>query len=213
MQIWQDPADTTPARSGKLCFVCNKENRTDKTARHACDLWSAAFSSGEDYMRTHYWTNAVMHGISGSAHDEQIDSAQKCCKLILHEQIKVLSPRVIIACGGRPIESLKQIGALEKSANARQAPYNSQIQRDQQIFCTYHTSGRAVNNRWVQRLYDPSVEEALSGEIERLEDQTAVRAFLDAYPPNKTEGRGMRVLLLHWFEIGRTIRKANATNS
>ena len=34
-------------------------------------------------------------------------------------------------------------------------------------------------------------------------------AFLKRYRPSDREGKGMRVLLLHWLDIGETIREAH----
>jgi len=56
-------------------------------------------------------------------------------------------------------------------------------------------------------LYDGSVETTLKGAIGGLQDPSAANQFLDRYKNN----RGMKVLLMHWLEIGKAIRDANAT--
>lgn len=44
MLIVQDPGDTTPHQTGRLCAVHNAENPSDKTAQQALHLWNAAVS-------------------------------------------------------------------------------------------------------------------------------------------------------------------------
>jgi len=226
MQVWQDPAGTTPQKSGKLCFVCNSKNPTDKTAQHAFDLWKAAVALGWEgeaachYLPGHYWANAMMHG--GPAQERKL--ARLCCKDVLRDQILALKPRIIIACGEFAATSLKELQEIEllrKSwrqyrATFKQGVYSECSKLRGQpvtVFCTYHTSGRAVNGR-VQELYGPSTEAMLCTKLKDLEDDSAAREFLDRYRPNEgspgKEGRGMRVLLLHWLEIGKAIREANA---
>ncbi len=223
MQIGQDPANTTPATTGKLCFVCNSENRTDKTAQHAFDLWKAAValgSAGESarcYLDKHYLTNSMMHG--GPVGERP--AARTCCTKVLYDQIRSLSPKVIIACGESAATSLKDVGLLKKPwgeyrRDFKQGVYSecsTLVDQPVTVFCTYHTSGSSVNRR-VQELYDPSTEAVLTTKLKDLEDDRAAKEFLGRYNPQERpgmkEGRGMRVLLLHWLEIGKAIREANA---
>lgn len=93
MQVVQDPAGTTPEKTGRLCFVHNSEYQTDKTALHAFDLWKAtvSFDIQEDqdpYLHNHYWTNALLHGANKKTqkHLRQPDVREKARRLF--ESIK-----------------------------------------------------------------------------------------------------------------------------
>ena len=73
VQISQDPAGTTPERTGCLCSVCNSANSSDQSAQQGIALWKAGVDrdedddSGEKFLSRHYWTNAVLHGDSTRA--------------------------------------------------------------------------------------------------------------------------------------------------
>lgn len=119
MQIVQDPAGTTPDKTRKLCSVCNSRNQTDRTAQHSFDLWKAAVAPvdgevAEQYLRGHYWTNAIMHGASKNELRKQIKQARKCCTKVLQDQLLNLSPKVIIASGQVAADSLNDLGVLQK---------------------------------------------------------------------------------------------------
>jgi hypothetical protein len=79
---------------------------------------------------------------------------------------------------------------------------------DTAIYCTYHTSARVVNTH-IRRIYSENTEVLLSNKLERLNNPPAIRQYLDHYLNTSNEGRGMRVLLLHWLEIGEGIRSAH----
>lgn len=222
MVIPRDPANTTPARTGKLCFVCNSQNPSDRSALHQFELWRAAVALADEgeqsrrYLGRHYWTNAVLHG----SDEEGLESARRCCREVLRDQIKLLSPKVIIAAGDAAAKSLHEIGLLKKSWPEFRARLASGVYREDvrlpagaqaQVFCTYHTSARAVNCN-VARLYSDATERELAKRIAVLEDPHAARAFLRRYDTSRTgsaEAKGMRVLLLHWLDIGAAIRLAH----
>jgi hypothetical protein len=75
MMVVQDPANTTPAETGKLCHVCNSENVSDGSAQHGLALWAAAVALAPEqerpqrYLDRHYWANAAMHS-DGESLDE-----------------------------------------------------------------------------------------------------------------------------------------------
>ncbi len=225
MQIVQDPGDTTPAETGNLCFTCNSENPTDRTAQQCFDLWRAAVSlrwdveTSDEYLKNHYWTNAILHGAPNTGNLRQyIDDARQSCSSLLREQITLLSPRVIIACGESAANSLYEIGLLEQKWKQFNSQFNSGAHKETcssiffknlppTIFCTYHTSARVVNQT-VARRYGERTEYALERKIARLSRKDATRAFLDKYSDLSSRAhQGMRVLLLHWIDIGFAVRE------
>lgn len=220
--VVRDPADTTAAL-GKLCFVCNSDNSSDRTAKHAYDLWrgAVALENNEDglvsrYLKGHYWTNAALHGTVLA----NIRGARRCCVGVLQDQIEALSPKVVIACGVEAATSLYDLGLISTRWNhlrrdlaARAYSEAGQLPSGQPVvsFCTYHTSARAVNMS-VSRLYSGTTEDLLKERKSMMGNTEAVGAFCSQYEPNSAEGRGMRVLLLHWLEIGEAIRQAHGTD-
>lgn len=229
LQIMQDPADTTPAHSGRLCFVCNSENPSDHTARHANDLWAAAVVRGDNaerasrYLSAHYWTNALMHGDSSASRMLHIRAARQCCGSVLRDQIESLRPKIIVACGKVAVTSLMELRFLRRSwddfrTHLRDGVYSEQSALNSgepvKVFCTYHTAARVVNQT-VAAFYSTSMVTNLKRMGGNPKDHQALDQFLSRYSvaANKeksSEGRGMRVLLLHWREIGDAIRMAHS---
>jgi len=221
MMIVRDPAGTTPATTGWLCFVCNSSNPTDRTAQHAFSLWRAAVALSDDaekacrYLGDHYWTNAALHGSDTS----RLERARRCCARVLRDQIEALSPRVVIASGVQAATSLHELGLL----NARwcdirtgfdKGAHLERVRRPSgatEVYCTYHTSATGVNCE-VSKLYSNSTDKLLAQRRAALSDADAFDRFLGQYRPESAEGRGMRVLLLHWLDIGEGIRRAHAAN-
>jgi hypothetical protein len=216
--VVRDPANTTPAQTGKLCFVCNSLNPSDRTAQHAFALWRAAVAladrgaAAHRYLDTHYWTNAAMHGTD----TRRLEQARRACTPVLREQIELLSPRVIIASGVQAATSLGDVGLLAKRwAEFRQGLASGAYRErtalgsgsEVDVYCTYHTSATGVNCE-VSKLYSAATERLLEARRGRLGDTAAIDAFLTRFDPRSAEGRGMRVLLLHWLDIGEAIRCA-----
>ena len=75
--------------TGRLCFVHNSKNPSDKTAQHAYDLWktTVSFDNNENvdpYLKKHYWTNALLHGADKVTQEELrktpvLETARHCC--------------------------------------------------------------------------------------------------------------------------------------
>lgn len=220
MLIAQDPAGTTPEKTGKLCGFCNTKFSTDHSANHGFSLWKAAVSLTDDYkssnlyMKNHYWTNAIMHGVKES---NQREEARKHCSVILLEQINFLSPRVIISCGKDAAKSLFDIGLISKPWDVFKNEFNHTVYRENYtlpsgikstVFCTYHGSATAVNTH-IARQYSMDTEKLLTAKFEILPDPLPAHRFLSRHNRLNGEDMGMRVLLLHWLDIGVSIRKAN----
>lgn len=221
-QIVQDPGDTTPADTGKLCFVCNSSNPTDRTAQHNYDLWKAGVSldweeiEDDHFLKRHYWTNAIMHGASKeSGLRGQIKDARHHCGHVLMAQLSALTPQVIITSGKVAAESLYENGVLSEKWDRfrdcfeRGAYYESMGFNDSvvSIFSTYHT-GITVVNTYASKMYNHNTEQLLHKKIDELPRNGAANNFLSKYSDvqHKTH-QGMRVLLLHWLDIGKKIRK------
>jgi hypothetical protein len=219
--IAQDPAGTTPEKTGYLCIVCNSQFETDNSARHGFALWKAAVSlaqTGQEakrYMKGHYWTNAIMHGVK----DKQREKARACCKNILNEQLTLLSPRIIIATGKVASESLYDIGLLSKRWDDFKKMFSYQVYSEQTIlpsgkkatvYCTYHAAARSVNTH-VADLYSDNTRMLLAQRIEKLPDTSSTLYFLRQHQGFTGEDKGMKVLLLHWLEIGDGIRLASTS--
>lgn len=221
VQVSQDPAGTTPEETGRLCAVCNSGNPTDRTARNGLALWEAAVARGTHdgaaYLRGHYWTNAVMHGApNGTPARKEKRRARERCSEILRAQLLLLRPEVVIACGVDASESLHGIGLIGRRwAKLRRhlvtgayRENSSYLGFETSVYCTYHTGWRAVNLA-ASRLYSPGTEVLLDRRLGNLEAPAAARAFLNTNPEDSASGRGMRVLLLHWLDIGEAIRSAH----
>lgn len=223
MQIWQDPWGTTPAETGCLCFVCNSKKLTDHTAKNARDLWMAAVAlrdlKGDDnrYLPKHYWTNAVMHGADGRDRSKQLKQARSYCKGVLLEQMRALSPEVVIACGKVAADSLFDLKLLKKSWKEVRKSFFQGAYYDPQtlsgakpaVYVTYHTSAWAVYVAG-RTYYTKKTDSLVQTRIKQLSDRDrqGVNAFLTTYGTSPI-GRGMQVLLLHWLDIGKAIRLAH----
>ncbi|MEN6353422.1 MAG: uracil-DNA glycosylase family protein [Bacteroidales bacterium] len=220
MLIAQDPAGTTPEKTGNLCGYCNTRFSTDHSAQHGFSLWKAAVSlidSGPDcikYMTNHYWTNAIMHGIKD---DNNRELARRCCQFILSEQINFLSPQVIIVTGKVAAESAFDLGLISKQWDEFKNDFPKHAHSEQillptgsmaTVFCTFHGSATAVNTH-VARLYSEETQKAIMDRINQLPDPMPAQRFLRQYQGSNSEDKGMKVLLLHWLDIGYAIRQAN----
>jgi hypothetical protein len=218
--IARDPGGTTPEKTGILCGYCNSKFTTDHSAQHGLSLWRAAVSlaeSGPDetkFMKQHYWMNAVMHG----GKDNQLEVARTHCTQILLEQINSLSPQVIITTGKDASQSLFELKLItrrwdEFKDDFSNHPYCEEVTLSSGkraiVFCTYHGSATAVNTH-IARKYSESTEDYLNNKIKRLPNPKPAQNFMKRTSGLNGEQKGMRVLLLHWLEIGEAIRQANA---
>jgi hypothetical protein len=219
--VAQDPGGTTPEKTRRLCGICNTKNATDLSAQHGYFLWKAAVSladSGLDarrYMKNHYWTNAVMHGVKN---DTQLEKARGHCKDILFEQINLLSPRIIIATGKVACESLFDLDLITKPWEEINSLFSHQVYSERKtltsgtevtVYCTFHGSARGVKFL-AANLYSDNTKKLLNEKIEQLPVALPAQRFLRQYQGVSDEDKGMRVLLLHWLEIGEGIRRENA---
>jgi uracil-DNA glycosylase len=182
-------------------------------------LWDAAVAlpdRSERFLNDHYFTNAAMHG-SG---DENLEPSLAHCIPILGEQISTLSPRVIVACGENAANSLNALRLLRQSWPEFNRSFSSgayvettRLRKgvDASVFCTYHTSKGAVSRSVGPYRYRPDLTERLLAERRtKLSDQRAFDDFLARYGDiGNREHQGMRVLLLHWLDIGEAIRSAH----
>lgn len=216
MQVVQDPGGTTPEQTGILCFVCNKENPTDRTAQNNYALWQAGVAdTGNDYLATHYWSNAVMHGASGAARTQKdFAAARRHCQGVLAAQIDALTPHVIIASGKPAAESLYALGLLAQQWDAFRHVFAEGAYRETathngrmiHVFCTYHTAARSVNTT-AARLNTGETDRLIRRKAEAAGRVNAVEAFLAPFAGRQDSvSRGLRVLLLHWLDIGAAIR-------
>ncbi len=216
----EDPGGSGAETTKRLCFVCN----IDPVATNALQLWEAAisrkpYSEGDEYLRGHYWTNATMHGFrkkKDSPERKMEKSARLKCSAVLDKQLRILSPKVIIACGQVAADSLRKVGLLKKGwdefkggfANGAYMENRSLSGVETSVFCTYHTGDKAVNIH-APKLYTPHTDELLNKRMAELEDGKAIQTFLANNPKDSASGRGMRVLVLHWLDIGDAIRRAH----
>ena len=223
VQISQDPAGTTPEKTGCLCAVCNSANPTDKSAQQGIALWRAGIERDSDtdrgarFLAAHYWTNAVLHG----SDDGQLESARSSCMPVLRDQIAAAGPRVIIAGGKVAAESLIQMSLIRQSwATVRQTLRRGAYRENTRlpggeaatVFVTYHASARSVNQT-VSGMYADDVEGLLEQRLGPLPTAGEARRFLNRYDRSTTTGRGMRVLLLHWLDIGMALRAAHGVTA
>jgi uracil-DNA glycosylase family 4 len=226
MQIVQDPAGTTPGKTGRLCFVHNSKNPTDRTAQHAYNLWKATVSFDVDtdtdpYLKNHYWTNALLHGADKKNQPELrepivMESARKECSKLLGEQINLISPKVIIANGEWAAKSLFDLKLLSSDWKDLKQDFAQRVHKEIKklssgetvlVFCTYHTAITPINTH-IARLYSAEIQLKLDEKLKKYARYPKVISFLNNYPSHDPEGKGMRVLLLHWLEIGEAIRDA-----
>lgn len=218
IQVAQDPAGTTPEKTGRLCNVCNSQNPTDKSAQHGLDLWNATVPLAQpgqiipDYLKHQYWTNAIMHGVN----DDQRENARMHCTGILLEQINSLSPQIIIACGEVACKSLYDLGFISRQWGDLKYVLSERAYSEQKaltsgkkatVFCTYISALRVVNTH-IARLYSEDTEKLILQKVKSLPDIKPAQKFLQKYPKDAAEGKGMRILFLHWLEIGHAIRTA-----
>jgi len=169
------------------------------------------------YLASHYWTNAVMHG----ANDGQLEAARNSCSAVLDDQLLASSPQVIIAGGKVAAQSLHQIAVLKQPWSSlrhalRRGAYSERTTlrngEPATVFVTYHASARSVNQT-VSALYGDDVEVILDRRLAALPTAGEARRFLRRYDRASTTGRGMRLLLLHWFDIGTAVRHAHGATA
>ncbi len=224
MLIAQDPGNAEPATTSVLCA-----RNYDTTAMQQIKLWGATVARDyhnpekDGYMKKHYWTNAVMHG----SHDKNtMEQARECCAEVLASQIQALQPKVIIASGEKAVESLHEIDILEDNWNVITQKFDEGAYQETvhnwpnirtvynwinipefTVFCTYHTSTRAVNGAAAGR-YTNETEQYIEEKIKNLGpvNLKSVKEFLSEHNP-EGGGRGMRYLLNHWLDIGEKIRE------
>jgi len=226
MVVLQDPAGTTPAKTGRLCAVHNVENPSDKTAQFDIKLWKATVplnsnsAEPDGYLKHHYWTNAIMHGKSECKRYEQ-ELARRSCREILAKQIEYLSPKIIIAKGKLAVTTFFDIGLIDIPWEKVKEGFNSgawctakqgwrEIKHELMIFCTYHTSISTINRNIAPRYKEEIIEPLLEEKIKDLPNQQAAMELLDQYSNlNLTTDKGVRYLLNHWLDIGRIIRLTN----
>lgn len=225
MFILQDPADTTPSKKGRLCAVCNSDNPSDKTAQQQLKLWNATVSMDysnpqkNGYMKKHYWTNAIMHGLSSknTSLRKKIEEVRNCCADVLAVQILSLQPNVVVASGKTAVNSLYKIGVLKNNwdilkDNFARGAYQETIINwrgmvEFTVFCTYHTSAGVVN-RTLSKKYNTKIEQYIKEKFVKLNSPKSVDGFLAEYDDVENGNiRGMRYLLNHWLDIGEKIRK------
>lgn len=220
VSIAQDPANTTPSETGRLCAVHNSQKYRDKTAQNWLELWKAAVAQNEGgdrdlYLGSHYWTNAIMHGVPTAYRtNKQKTQAQRQCTHVLRKQIELLSPRVVVACGEVAAKSLFDTRLVSQRwsefSERFPAEVYTEVTNGTVFYCTYHTAERAVN-RGAAQCYDIRLtEERLEQKLGDLGEPAATRDFLDRHSRSSARGRGMRLLLLHWLDIGEAIRTAHA---
>lgn len=214
VQVAQDPGGASPGETRRLCFVCN----SDRTALNSRALWEAAVACGHYgahggiYLRGHYVANAAMHGPRQGTPlrtSRRLEQARERCQGVLAEQIEMLRPRVVIACGVPAAESLRRTGILQTPWGTFRECLGAGAYREDtswrgletSVFCTYHAGPLGVSH--AAGRHSSRTEEMLDRRVAELEDQAAARAFLDT-----RKGRGMRLLLLHWLDIGEAIRSA-----
>lgn len=216
VQVAQDPGGSGAEKTGRLCFVCN----SDRTARNTRSLWEAAVAfqppDADKYLSDHYWANAVMHGKSTGS-ESRMEDARSCCSSVLLDQIHTLKPKVIVGLGEQAVKSLFQVGLLKNQwdrvregfSTGAYVERSSSLGFETSVYCTYHTTTRVIN-KYASRLHTSLTEELLNQRVEQLEDQMSIAKFLESNLVDTSNGRGMRVLLLHWLDIGEAIRDAHS---
>ncbi len=227
MIIVQDPGDTTPHETGRLCAVHNAENYSDKTAQQQLALWNAAVSLSTDepnaggYLKSHYWTNAIMHGASkdtGLREKTVMQKARRQCSIVLAEQMQALQPNVIIAKGKDAVNSLYEIGLLRMPWDGVRHSFDKGAYLEKQtswkgdydvsVFATYHTATRVVNMT-LSKKYSDTTDLFIQEKLLKIEDTSSIKKFLSIYDTSdgQTNAKGMRYLLNHWLDIGQEIRR------
>lgn len=229
MIVVQDPGDTTPHETGRLCAVHNAENPTDRTAQQSLRLWNAAVSlrTGDPqhggYLRGHYWTNSIMHGASDSTGLRErriMETARTHCTKVLEAQLRALRPKIVIASGAEAAKSLKSIGVMSAAwwrarrefPNGAYSEVNDRWLPDGtiRVFCTYHTAGGVVNRTVASAYEDSPSEPVIARKALALGNPGSVDEFLSTYSSlSSSLDKGMRYLLNHWLDIGLAIREAH----
>ena len=228
MIVVQDPGDTTPHQTGRLCSVHNAKNPSDKTAQHNLQLWNATVSlehnnpSAGGYLKQHYWTNAIMHGASGKTGLREksiMGAAWKSCSNVLAMQILALKPNVVIATGTEAVNSLHEIGAIRNNWSGIRFKFAKGAYIEEvtswrglekfTVICTYHTSARVVNQTLSKAYNLVETELCIETKAAKLPSAKSVEHFLAIYrdPKENSRSAGMRYLLNHWLDIGIEIRK------
>lgn len=221
MNIMRDPGGTTPETTGRLCAVHNSENVTDKTAQNYRSLWEAAVSlkTGHPqyggYLKKHYATNAIMHGVGDK---ETMQQARNCCSGVLALQIMATRPSVVIAMGADAVNSLYKEGVIKKAWNQLNHTLKKSVYCESvaswrgldpfKVFCTYHTSAQSVNVN-ASRLYTPDgTEHAIREKLVKIFPGDSIHHFMAQYSDmSNARHKGMTVLLNHWLDIGIEVRK------
>lgn len=159
-----------------------------------------------------------MHGVD-KKHPlrRKMGEARASCTTVLKDQITSLSPKIIIANGKEACESLYDIELITIRWDVFKYDFPQKVYyeralltngKETAVYCTYHTSAQVVSTH-IRRLHSEDTEVLLSKKLESLNNPPAIQWFLDHYPKTNNEGRGMRVLLLHWLDIGEGIRQAH----
>jgi uracil-DNA glycosylase len=178
-----------------------------------------ALKEPDDFLERHYWTNAMMHGASSaSGLRNRAEEARTCCEPVLGAQIDIIQPKVIIANGMSACRSLHALGLLRKKWDEFRGVFPKRVYSERRtspsggsvtVFASYHTSIGSVN-RNVSPIYSTDTEASLREALAQTSQTDELKAFLSLYTPDSVEGKGMRVLLLHWLRIGKAVREAYA---
>lgn len=179
MSVLQDPGNTTPQETGRLCTVHNSRNLADRTAQHDIDLWKATVSldssSAESggFLKRHYWTNAIMHGASKEPGlRKQKENVRRICREVLAAQVELLTPKVIIAEGVTAVNSLFEIGLLDQGWKSLSPFFDNGAYRHEVnnwhgvpftilVFCTFHPSVTNVNTHIAKRYNEFGTEKLI----------------------------------------------------
>lgn len=144
------------------------------------------------------------------------DFAAACrqCLGVLAAQIDALTPRVIIASGKAAAESLYALGLLSQRWDAFKRVFAEGVYhetatdngRSVEVFCTYHTAARSVNTT-AARLYTSNTDTLIRRKAKAAGRADSVHAFPASHTGRQDAvSQGLRVLLLHWLDIGAAIR-------
>jgi hypothetical protein len=232
LQLVQDPAGTTPDQTGKLCFVCNSANPSDRTAQASWELWRTAVlgvphhgapasRDGVDpLLERHFWMNSTMHGVAGdSPRAKQRPDALARCSMVLREVLERLAPKVLIVNGRQAETAFRLTGlALDTGGfphrwsdrgaarvRGKSGPNGSTALK---AFVTPHTSIRGVNFGAAKCFRPKETDAIVRRKAAECGVADAAEAFLARYRnDDHATDRGMRVLLSHWLDIGRAIRE------
>lgn len=171
-------------------------------------------------MKSHYWTNAIMHGATSSSGQRKntISVARQCCTEVLAFQIIALQPKVVIAKGKGAVSSLYDIGLIKhrwqvlghefRKGAYKETAANWRGLKNITVFCTYHTSARVVNQTLSKQYNEQEIEELIEIKSKALPNTDLIDDFLRKYSDikNNSRDKGMRYLLNHWLDIGAALR-------